>query len=152
MTHWRHPRLPKVHQGPTVTSPIQHHITTTTIPKTSTPPPATGCVQTDAGKAELVQEMRRAKAATVRTKILMGGASPEERRRASAHDVFDSFDLDGSGTIDVRWGSRARESTKERANSRPPLRGYFFPQSQMVQSTTAKKCTGTPGNIMTQCV
>ncbi|CAM9244707.1 unnamed protein product, partial [Ectocarpus sp. 13 AM-2016] len=55
---------------------------------------------TDAGKAELAQEMRRAKAAAVRTKIVMRGASPEERRRASAHDVFDSFDLDGSGTID----------------------------------------------------
>ncbi|CAM9441311.1 unnamed protein product [Ectocarpus sp. 4 AP-2014] len=55
---------------------------------------------TDAGKAEVAQEMRRAKAAAVRTKILMRGASPEERRRASAHDVFDSFDLDGFGTID----------------------------------------------------
>ncbi|CAM9575821.1 unnamed protein product, partial [Scytosiphon promiscuus] len=55
---------------------------------------------TDAGRAELAQETRRAKAAAVRTKILMRGASPEERRRASAQDVFDSFDVDGSGTID----------------------------------------------------
>jgi len=61
--------------------------------------------QTDAGKAELAQEMRRTKAAAVQAKILMRDASPEKRRRASAQDVFDSFDLDGSGTIDVRTSS-----------------------------------------------
>ncbi|CAN0145955.1 unnamed protein product, partial [Hapterophycus canaliculatus] len=43
---------------------------------------------------------RRAKAAAIRTKMLMRGASPEKRRRASAQDVFDSLDIDGSGTID----------------------------------------------------
>ena len=58
--------------------------------------------QTAAGKAELAHETKRTRAATVQAKILMRGASPEERRRASALDVFDSFDLDGSGTIDVR--------------------------------------------------
>lgn len=58
--------------------------------------------QTDAGKAELAQEMKRTRAAAVRSKIFMRGASPEKRRRASARDVFDSFDVDGSDTIDVR--------------------------------------------------
>ena len=64
--------------------------------------------QTEAGKAELAQEMKRARAAAVRTKILMRGASPEKRRRASARDVFDSFDVDGSGTIDVREANKYR--------------------------------------------
>lgn len=57
--------------------------------------------QTDAGKAELAQETKGARAATLRKSIFLRGASREKRRRVSARDVFDSFDLDGSGTIDV---------------------------------------------------
>lgn len=65
-------------------------------------------IQMDTGKAELSQETRRARAAAARAKILMRGASPEKRRRASARDVFDSFDLDGSGTIDVSQNTSPR--------------------------------------------
>lgn len=59
-------------------------------------------MQTDAGKAELSQEVRRARAAAARADILKRNASPEEKKRDQAFDVFDSFDMDGSGTIDVR--------------------------------------------------
>lgn len=45
--------------------------------------------------------MRRARAAAVRADISRQKTSPEERKREKALDVFDSFDLDGSGTIDV---------------------------------------------------
>lgn len=58
-------------------------------------------MQTDAGKAELSQEVRRAKAAVARADILRRNASPEKKKRDQAFDLFDSFDLDGSGTIDV---------------------------------------------------
>ena len=58
--------------------------------------------KTDAGKADLALEVRRARAAAAQSNISMRGASPAERKLESVLDVFNSYDLDGSGTIDVR--------------------------------------------------
>lgn len=57
--------------------------------------------QTDAGQAELMQQMKSVRVCSVRSRKLLRGATAQERQMADARDVFDSFDLDGSGTIDV---------------------------------------------------
>lgn len=75
--------------------------------------------QTDGGKSELAQQVRRARAAMARAIIARRNASSEDRKREEALEVFGSFDLDGSGTIDVskhllyalfRWGCRKQYS------------------------------------------
>lgn len=63
-------------------------------------------MQTDAGIIAILQESKRVVVAEAQAKLRRRGASREDSKREEIFGIFDSFDLDGSGSIDVRLSSR----------------------------------------------